>query len=384
MEQTAWGLGLIIVCASVAVQAADHGDAAWPTKSNRHHKIHKPVRHVEPAEADDGSGDAAEAGKSPQPQAQPPSGKPDSLVVPPASAMPEGPALNANGAVMPLAPPPAEAPAALAPPQPNDTVEAIEAVEAEPVAAAGWFTDADPVFDRVFDQYTAQTVRRGTVNSFISHRNREGILRGPFYDLLGFDGGGLKIGLSVRYGVLDDLDVGVYRQNGTTEIFDTWEFDGRYQILKEAADMPLSLGVRAGLTWFSASGNNALAGFAEAMVNKRVAPALLVGVNLLYHSNSSSPTKRSHDSKGTGGIGVMAEWRLLDYLSVGAEVTVGVVGYHQTYPAITVGPKFITNRHTFAISISNTQSETTDSIITNTWRSNAKDWLLGFNISREM
>jgi hypothetical protein len=60
-----------------------------------------------------------------------------------------------------------------------------------------------------------------------------------------------------------------------------------------------------------------------------------------------------------------------------------IVGYHEEFPTLTTGHKFITNRHTFSIFISNTQYVTADGVITNTARG-FEDVLLGFNFTREL
>jgi hypothetical protein len=59
------------------------------------------------------------------------------------------------------------------------------------------------------------------------------------------DAGGLKIGLALRYGILDDLEVGVQRVSNGVDIFDTCQFDAKYRAL-HADRFFVDVAVRAG------------------------------------------------------------------------------------------------------------------------------------------
>ena len=98
-------------------------------------------------------------------------------------------------------------------------------------------------------------------------------------------------------------------------------------------------------------------------------------VNLVAVSSGPRPT---------GPDTLPAEVRLVDSLSVGAEFVQNIAGFHETYPVITFGPKIVTNRHTFAFVVSNTQYMTGDSVVANTYRMAWKKWVLGFHITREI
>src|SRR5688572_22819147 len=106
----------------------------------------------------------------------------------------------------------------------KDDIEEIEEV-AVVTDEDAWYGNAYPEMDRHFGLLNAHTARPGTILFVVTHRTRRGVLRDPFYDYLGFDGGGLKVGINLRMGLAKGLDFGFARLNGTAEPFDTYEFD---------------------------------------------------------------------------------------------------------------------------------------------------------------
>ena len=269
----------------------------------------------------------------------------------------------------------------------SEADEAVETVDDSALRAGDdtdYYGEAYPSMDRTLDHLNARMLRRKTFGTLIGHRNREGVLRSPFYDLLGFDGGGLKIVLGLRYGILDDLDVGVLRQNGTLEVYDTWEFDTRYRLLSQSAGRPFDFTLRLGVDWYNAPTGNAAGGFVQVLISRVVANRALLGGGVLYASNSSGPTKSNNDAKVSAALLLQVEVRLLENLALAAELTQNVAGFHERYPVISFGPKIVSNRHTFSFVISNSQYMTADSLITNTYRIAPKQWVLGFHITREI
>lgn len=270
----------------------------------------------------------------------------------------------------------------------DDDVETIDttavAVAANREGPETWWGDAWPVWDRVLDAYTARTVRKHTFNTIISHRNYGGFLRQPFSSLFGFDKGALKVLLGVRFGILDKLDIGVVRLNGTLEKFDTYEFDLRWNILNQAK-FGVDLGLRGGFDWYAQEGaKDAIGAIVEVMVGRLFANRLYTGFNILFSSNSSGPKKSNLDASSSAAIQLAIDPRLSSGFSWPFEMTYTVAGYKLTAPVMTTGPKWVTNRHMFAIVLSNTQYITTDGIVTNSDRFNFKDWVLGFHITREL
>lgn len=273
----------------------------------------------------------------------------------------------------------------------NDSgeVEAIEEVDTDAAAVVGtsdgpdtWWGDAWPVWDRVMDSFTARPVRKHTVNTLISHRSAYGIGQNPLWNAFGIDGFN-SVGLGVRVGILDQLDVGVERW-GNQLSHDTYEFDVRGQLLSQNK-FAIDLGLRVGATWFAQEhANDAAGALVEMMVGRLFFSRLYTGFNLIYHSSSSGPYKTDADSHSSMAVQLLADMRITSGFALAAEVTPAVAGYHLRYPVITVGPRFVTNRHTFTIAWSNTSYFSTDSIVVNTDRINPKYWKLGFHLTREL
>ncbi len=266
----------------------------------------------------------------------------------------------------------------------NEQVEVLDVDAPALRPHVAYYGDAFPSMDRGLDQLNAHTLRRRTFATWIGHRNREGLLRAPFHDLLGFDGGGLKILLGLRYAFLDDFDVGFIRQNGTYEVYDTWEFDARYRLMRQSTGRPFDLAVRLGLDWYSAPRQNGAGLFTQVLVSRLIGERALLTAGILYASNSSGPTKSRLDAASSTALLLQADLRLLQSLALDIEFTQNLAGFHERFPVIAVGPKIISNRHTFSFVVANSQYMTADSLVANTYTMGAKDWVLGFHITREI
>jgi hypothetical protein len=265
-----------------------------------------------------------------------------------------------------------------------EEVEQIDTVEVVDVQEVGddLHGEAWPVIDRAFTLMNGRTLRPQSWEVVIAHRTGAPLRKNPFYDYVGFDSGGLKIGLGLRYGVLDRLDIGVYRLNGTVEPFDTYELDGRYQLVKRQ-DHGFDLALRAGVSWFSAEGNNASAFLGQLLGSTLVADRLTLGAGLLFHSDSTNEKKTREDDKSSTAVMGLTELRVLDWLALDLEVAANVGGYSSQIPIFTFGPKIVTNRHSFAFVVTNSQYMSADGVVANTPRA-PKRWILGFNITREI
>ena len=300
----------------------------------------------------------------------------------------------AKPAVVEPAPAPAPAPAApaapLAKPAESDIEVLSEVVDLNETQdpAAGWYGKAFPEPIRILALQTARVVRKGGFDFVLDHRSGSAIYdkdsNQPFTDMwnnfLGLDGG-IQVGLGLRYGVIDNLDVGMYRAGSSTKT-DTYEFDARYQALHQE-DMGIDLAARAGVTWFSQPNIEDAHGFyGQLLATRLVANRILVSAGWLYHSNSTNNTKYNEDKKWStaGALGVEA--RLSPAVALDAEVVSCVAGYCSKNPAFSAGVKYITSRHTFALVCGNTQYITADGYLTNTDRQWNK-MVIGFNITRE-
>lgn len=266
----------------------------------------------------------------------------------------------------------------------------VEEVEVE-VAEDGperWFGENFPVVDRALVLPFGETGRKGALRFFVDHRTHRSFTDEPFHNLFGFDAGSLKIGLGLRYGLLERLELGFYRLSGGPDAFDTYELDTKLQIL-DAASHGLDASLRAGLSWFSQDGaEDALGGFGQLLLSRRFFERLTVGTGLLFHSDASNGVKRDIDESWTLGSFLAAELRLSGGLAIDLESSFAFAGYTtqiegvEAFPSLSVGLKYYTSRHSFAVVIGNNQYTSADGYLTNTPRG-FDDWILGFSITRE-
>ena len=279
------------------------------------------------------------------------------------------------------------------PPVPkNDSgeVEAIEDIESASVesgAADGpstWWGDAWPVWDRILDAYTPRPVRKHTVNTIISHRSKYGIWDDPLFNAFGIDGFN-NVGLGVRVGLFERLDLGAMRWGADDSLgHDTYEFDVRGQLLAQE-QFHVDLALRLGYSWYAQKQRNDASGvLAELMLGRLLFNRVYTGLNVIFHSSSSSRTKTDLDPKASIALQAALAWRINGGLSVALEVTPNVAGYKMSRPDITFGPRFITNRHTFAIVLSDTEHFSTDAIVVNAPSIRPSQLKLGFHITREL
>jgi hypothetical protein len=289
------------------------------------------------------------------------------------------------------APVPAPTPAPVAKPSEDDIEVLSEVVDLQETQdpAAGWYGKGYPEPIRILALPTARVVRKGRFDFVIDHRSSSPIYnkdsKQPFSDMwnnfLGFDSS-IQVGFGLRYGVIDNLDVGIYRTATALFPTDTYEFDARYQVLNQEK-MGVDVAARAGVTWFSQPNvKDAHGFFGQILATRLIANRILVSAGALYHSNSTNDTKYNQSKKWStaGAIGVEA--RLAAPVAIDAEVVSCVAGYCSKNPAFSAGVKYFTNRHTFALVCGNTQYITADGYLTDTDRQWSK-LVIGFNITRE-
>jgi hypothetical protein len=293
----------------------------------------------------------------------------------------------------------APARAADAPDGESAEIEEIEELDlgdvevVDPEGPATWWGPGWATLERVISVPTALTVPRLTWNIIVDHRTwqsftRHGFFtaahwRENFFDLVGFDAGALKIGLGLRFGILDDLEVGAYRLNGAVQAFDTWEFDLKYQALEQAAHW-VNLAVRAGGTWFAQEGTgDAGGGFAQVVVDHLLWDRLRIGAGLMFHSDSTGELKTVDDTDWSLAIPAYLDIRILGWLAWNVEVTTNVAGYGERWPNFASSLRFITNRHTFALVLSNYQYLAGDGLVANSFRG-FQDLVVGFTLTREI
>src|SRR5690606_21226874 len=160
--------------------------------------------------------------------------------------------------------------------------------------------------------------RPGSVVFAIAHRTNTALHDEPFANYLGFDSGGLKIGIALRYGILEGLDAGFARLNGTNELFDTYELDARWRFLNER-DHLVEGAARAGLSWFSESGNQAVDWFAQLMVSRVLFNRFMLTGSLLHHADSSNEIKTDRQSDPSTALGFGLDFRLTGAVAIELE-----------------------------------------------------------------
>jgi hypothetical protein len=200
--------------------------------------------------------------------------------------------------------------------------------------------------------------------------------------MLGFDSGNLKIGLGLRYGILDGLDVGLARFNGTTDDIDDYEFDARYQLIRESDSTP-DVAVIAGVAWFyGASGTNSYPFFSKVLAGKTISDRAYASAGVAYHAQSRAQGKTAADDDYSVAAVAALEVAMLPSTSLATEWSFPMAGFNAGVPAWSAGAKFRTHGHTFSIALSNTQNISADGIVTGSDR-----WgnpIIAFTITRKI
>ena len=261
-----------------------------------------------------------------------------------------------------------------------DTEEG-QAIPFKIVEPDDWNLDSYAPDDRGVNVTTPASIPPKNILILIMHRARESFTEDTCKNYFGFDAGGLKIGLGLRYGAFDRLDLGMLRLNGTAETFDTYEFDCRYRFLDQTTHH-LSLAIRSGVSWFKQPDDEDASGFfAQLLAARKCGKRLLLGTGVLYHTDSSGDRKSTEDDDTSAAVLGSVEFRLIPWLALDAELVVNMSGYGEERPAFSSSVKCYTHGHTFSLVVSNTQNVGADGIVTNAWRKN-DDLILGFNITR--
>ena len=309
-------------------------------------------------------------------EAAPAAESPAEAIPPPAAASPPPP------------PPAATQPAAAAKPAESEIEVLSEVVDLQATEdpTAAWYGASFPAPVRILALPTARAHRAGGWELVIDHRATTPIYDSSssqpaadmFNNFLGLDGG-IHVGLGFRYGVIDDLDVGLYR-SGTART-DTYEFDARYQFLHQDKQF-VDVAVRAGITWFSQpNAKDSSGAYGQLLATRLLANRVLLSAGGFYHSNSTNDTKYNQDKSWSLAFGGGAEVRVLAPLALDAELVACTAGYCSKNPAFSAAVKYLTSRHTFAVVCGNTTYLTADGYITNTDHPWSK-LTIGFNITR--
>ncbi|MBN2716802.1 MAG: hypothetical protein JXX14_13205 [Deltaproteobacteria bacterium] len=241
-----------------------------------------------------------------------------------------------------------------------------------------------PRTDRIVNIHTSQTVRPGAMTLTIDHRAHETFLSGEdaWFDYLGLDSGNLKIGIGLRLGLKDYMDVGFYRLNNGTDLFDAYEFDTKMRFLEQDSGF-VNMSLRIGATWFvQKDADDAVGFFSQLNVDRRLFGTLLVGTGFAFHTDSSNDHKKYENVEQSAAVLGYVEWRPVRVFSLNGEMAAAVAGYNSKYPVFAFSARFLTHRHSFQLLVANSQQMSADGIVANAWRGFGH-LLFGFQIVRE-
>jgi hypothetical protein len=212
----------------------------------------------------------------------------------------------------------------------------------------------------------------------VTHRFGRPLGQGDFGDLLddlfGLDSGA-QIGLEYRFGLLRGLQAGIHRTSNKTI-----EFFSQYNLLQQAGDSPVAVGVLAsidGTNNFRDSYSPAL-GVALSRTIPRVAALY---VEPIWVNNSNPSPSELVDDNDTFLIGLGARVRIRPTVYLVGEISPRVAGYD---PGVTHGTFGIEKRvggHMFQLNFSNGFGTTMGQLARGGLSND--DWYLGFNISRK-
>lgn len=293
-------------------------------------------------------------------------------------------------AAAPTATPVTSAPSPASSDDDDDIVEEVGEVQ---VVKKGdhalFFGEGYPRRDRFVNLHSAHVTRRHALRMIIDHRTNKSVSENSFHDFFGFDAGSLKIGLGLRFGVAEGFDVGIYRLNGATERFDIYEFDVKARLLRADAHF-VNLALRAGISWFSQQNAEDSVGFlGQLLLSRRLGKRFNIGAGLLFHSDSTNGVKSNLDDQWSLATQIALDFRALSWLAWDLEIAYALAGYTTrdtvgvtAWPSFSSALAFVTNRHTFALVVSNNPYLSADGVVTNSPRG-FDELVIGFSITRE-
>ncbi len=240
--------------------------------------------------------------------------------------------------------------------------------------------DAHICQDRCLTFFLPQTIPYKSFLLTIDHRGSSPAFENPFRDFMGFDNGGLKISLGLRYSPIEKLDVGFRRSNNVYEPWDTYEFDGRYKIFDESTQLVDGAAI-GGFTWFYQDNSQDASGFyMSGLLGKSFKDLFYLSSGIIIHTNSTYMTKQLTDDASTTAIPITFIFSPKAGLSLEAEMALPVLGYRASNPSYSIGAKYATWRHSFSILFTTSQYTTFDGVVTGAGQMDKP--VLGFLITR--
>lgn len=236
--------------------------------------------------------------------------------------------------------------------------------------------------DRAFALFLPRAIEARSFLLTIEHRTGAPAFDSPFRDFLGFDNGGLKIGLGFRWSPMEHLDVGVRRFNNVYEPWDTYEYDVRYQFLRERERF-IDAAVVGGLSWFYQDVRpDASGGYVSALAGRSFGDRCYLTTGLILHTSSSYRTKTDTAASASVAVPVSIILSTPSGLSVVAETFWPLPAYYRAgKPSWTAGLKFASYHHTFSFLLSSSPYSSFDGAVTGSDRTDKP--VAGFMITRK-
>jgi hypothetical protein len=247
-----------------------------------------------------------------------------------------------------------------------DTAAAQETGPYEPVRR-------DPLGTRLINVATPYPVRARTLEVLFTHRFQQRVNHATSHDLWGLDGGA-DTGIGLAYGVTPGLELELYRSS----FLETFEVSGKFLFLEQAAKVPVTVALRAGVDRLERPGAaDPTRPFAQLLLARRLAP----GVNLLLAPSWVGDTPRLKDAVNvpvglTFGLGkTLVE---LEYVPENRDLDDSRQAWHVAWSRAVGG-------HVFEVVVGNSRSTTVDQMLGGDAASGFEegDVRLGFNIVRD-
>jgi hypothetical protein len=225
---------------------------------------------------------------------------------------------------------------------------------------------------------TTESLGKKTLEFRFSHRFKGAVADAGSKELYGLDTGAW-ISLELAYGLADTLDVGLRRTN----LQEDYEGYAKWALVRQVSGgAPVSFALRGSVSDARASGiAHEWRYGAQAILARRFGDAvsLLLEPTYVTRTNSLDP----EDDRGTGAVGVGAEWRLTRMMALTGEYIAQTGGVKAPYQGASIGLTLGTSRHVFQILLTNTQGVHTDLYAPGgDLEVGAGEYRLGFNISR--
>lgn len=310
--------------------------------------------------------------------------------------------------------------------QPGSGDPSVNVPNAEKVVAArdekedyyAYESGDEPYDYRLVNVPTARKVPKGTWNMNFTHRFSQPLR--PFKDsgpaLLGFDSMSSS-SFGLMYGITDKLYVNAYRSPLCQRaLCRTIELGVGYHITDQNDRSPLAVSAYASIEGSDNFSNNYTYNL-QLMVSRRFGKRVFFHFAPAFHINSNGNHRFDPDPNDftppataaaaafklplhTGSFGTGVSVRITPTLSAMFEVTprVGfklgqvqplfdsefnVIGFkNNSYPAVGVGFQYSVGKHSFTLTLSNTQTTTTSRYNSSNLVLKPKDLIIGFNLFR--